>query len=328
MRNVRVLLVWIPAYLVIFLIAFLPVQAQDKQMLQTSSIGDYVWYDRNGNGLQDETTSDGINNVQLFLYDDSGCDGIIGSGDILLQSAATSNDPETGYPGWYQFTGLPGGCYVVDVDDTSLPPNFVLTTTSDPYPVLLSEDETKSTVDFGYDSDGQIGDLVWLDSNNNGIFNVGEQGLNDVVVDLYQDTNCNGLLDGTDVFLQDQTTRSEPDPGYYNFTQLDGGCYLVDVDNTTLPPAAELTTISDPYPAVLIAGEHYAVADIGFYAVVTPTPIPTSSPTPLQTNTPVATFTATYTPTQAPIPATSVTGGISLLTLFSLLLAGALYRKR
>lgn len=63
--------------------------------------------------------------------------------------------------------------------------------------VILGEDQTNETIDFGFvPKKGLIGDFVWNDSNKNGIQDEGEDGLPGVNVTLYI------LLDGsTEIFF-------------------------------------------------------------------------------------------------------------------------------
>lgn len=70
------------------------------------SLGNYVWRDLNGNGLQDEPANQGINGKQVYLYKDNG------SGYVLLDSAITANDG-SGNPGYYNFIIETSGNYKV-----------------------------------------------------------------------------------------------------------------------------------------------------------------------------------------------------------------------
>ena len=44
------------------------------------SIGNYAWLDDNGNGLQDEAPSRGLNGVRVELWT-AGANGVVGGGD-------------------------------------------------------------------------------------------------------------------------------------------------------------------------------------------------------------------------------------------------------
>jgi len=76
-----------------------------------------------------------------------------------------------------------------------------------------------------------LGDRVFIDANNNGIFDAGE-GKNGVTLTLFADTNNNGVLDiGTDVQLLTTTTAGAAAAiGSYSFANLSAGNYIVRVD--------------------------------------------------------------------------------------------------
>ncbi|HEX8240755.1 MAG TPA: Ig-like domain-containing protein [Allosphingosinicella sp.] len=76
-----------------------------------------------------------------------------------------------------------------------------------------------------------LGDRVYIDANNNGIFDAGE-GKNGVTLTLFADTNNNGVLDiGTDVQLLTTTTAGiGAATGSYSFANLSPGNYIVRVD--------------------------------------------------------------------------------------------------
>jgi len=84
-----------------------------KPPCSDGSIGDYVWYDEDYNGLQDDNfpsdPSHGINNVTMNLYD---------GGGAFLKTTTTNS------AGWYMFTDLVAGDYFVEVDPSTLPKEF------------------------------------------------------------------------------------------------------------------------------------------------------------------------------------------------------------
>ncbi|MCS6993061.1 MAG: SpaA isopeptide-forming pilin-related protein, partial [Anaerolineales bacterium] len=88
---------------------------------------------------------------------------------------------------------------------------------------------TDLTVDFGFVRAYSLGNRVWFDTNNNSTLDAGEVGVNGVRVELYRDTNANGVYDpGTDTFLAFTTTANNGGvPGYYRFDNLFPGEYLV-----------------------------------------------------------------------------------------------------
>jgi len=203
------------------------------------AIGDYVWYDANHNGLQDAGES-GINGVQVELYDSTQTN--------LLATTTTAYGGPNNVNGYYQFTGLGAGSYVVVVNSATLPPNYTPTTSlaggnpaidsnGSPAPVTLPTDSsTDETIDFGYVSpcNGVIGDFVWHDLNMNGIQDAGEPGISGVTLDLY---------DSTHTLIQTAITNGT---GYYQFSGLCAGAYEVDVVGSTLPPNFTPTTPQAP----------------------------------------------------------------------------------
>ena len=210
-------------------------------------IGDYVWNDLNANGIQDANES-GIDGVKVNLLDQS---------NNIVASTTTVAGPTGPQHGYYQFTGVCSGTYSVQVDETTLPAgsdgkiHFEATTSnapgsttvndSNPNPstvTLTSNASVDETQDFGYVSlQGAIGDYVWYDANRNGLQDAGEPGINGVVVNLYDSTGTNLLATTTTSMGGPNNTN-----GYYQFTGLDEGDYVVKVDSTTLPPNYSPTT--------------------------------------------------------------------------------------
>lgn len=206
----------------------------------TGTIGDFVWHDLNRNGIQD-ASEPGIDGVKLTLLDNSG---------IVVATAITGSGPANQH-GYYQFTGICPGTYSVQIDESTLPPGFVpgidaapgSTPANDsnysPAQVEIAEGGSDQTVDFGYISPctGSIGDYVWHDLNRNGIQDADEPGLDGVVVKL-KDTS------GTVI----ATTTTDRGPmgadGYFRFTGLCAGAYIVEVDATTVPQGFTATTMN------------------------------------------------------------------------------------
>ncbi len=72
------------------------------------AVGDYVWNDANGNGIQDEAASEGINGVEIYLYNNASPSSPIGT-------VITSNDAN-GNPGYYLFSEITPGNYFVELN--------------------------------------------------------------------------------------------------------------------------------------------------------------------------------------------------------------------
>ncbi len=209
----------------------------------TSSIGDVLFVDWNGDGLQDVNSDEGISGVTVNLYEDSNGDGIIDPAtDALIGTVTTGTD------GLYSFDNLPAGDYIVLVDESTLPagtasqtgdPDEVgVCTTCDAMSSVIGVDGTSTynDNDFGYApyGTGQIGDNVFVDSNSDGIQDPTETGLSNIDVILYAD------LDGDGNYTPVDTVTSDAN-GNYLFENLPDGNYQVLID------PAETDIPQDPY---------------------------------------------------------------------------------
>ena len=194
------------------------VLSKSKILKRGGAIGDYVWFDLNGNGIQDEDES-GIADVTVILEADFNGDGIIDFTDSM----------ETDESGFYLFPNLPPGTYRITVDSDTLPDGLIQTydldgiESPDTAVVILRSGEVNLNVDFGYFQYGSIGDRVWNDLNADGVQNENEPGIGGVTVTLY-DEEGNVLA-----------TTVTTDDGGYLFEFLPPGTYTVCVDAATLP---------------------------------------------------------------------------------------------
>ena len=248
------------------------------------SIGDFVWNDLNANGIQDGSEP-GLDGVTLQLHDNA---------NNVIATTMTGAGPTGPQHGYYQFTGVCAGTYFVTVDETTLPkgsdgkihfeptmPNAPASTTandSNPNPapvVLTSNASVDNTIDFGYIAlQGALGDYVWYDANRDGLQEPGEPGINGVLVNLY-------ASDGITLLATTTTSMGGPNNvnGYYQFTGLDEGTYVVAVDSTTLPPNYSPTDVmlgsnpaldSNGSPATVTLASDSSVDETIDFGYVTP----------------------------------------------------------
>ena len=189
------------------------------------SIGDFVWADLDGDGMQD-AGEPGIRYVKVCIDANSN-----GACDPTEQSTTTNS------LGIYALGGLTAGTYKV-IYDLSTAPGYVPSTPTSVSVTLNPGDVFKDTADFGLRPPGQysIGDTVWLDSDNNGSQNGTEPGLSGVTVKLYADIDGNGSVDPGEPLLATQVTDAS---GAYLFPNLPNGDYVVTVD--------ESATVTSPY---------------------------------------------------------------------------------
>ena len=243
------------------------------------SLGDRVWEDRNVNGIQDceDTNGDGvIGNVIGNPVSDTGdeCDAGIANVVVKLGQPGTQGtcilsgeEFVTGGDGLYLFENLVPGNYCVefgkppaDFCDTSGfelgDPQFtaqnvgnddavdsdVDTGSGISDPVNLEVGETDRSVDAGIFCPAKIGDRVWLDDNENGIQDNGENGVEDVKVSLFE---CGyDMVAGTADDVVTGQMRNTGVDGMYMFGgepefPLDPGKYFVQI---TKPDGTEFTT--------------------------------------------------------------------------------------
>ncbi|MBE8521919.1 hypothetical protein ILP97_31290 [Amycolatopsis sp. H6(2020)] len=190
-------------------------------------LGDFVWIDRNGDGLQD-ASEPGVPDVPVILKDGDG-----------KQLATTKTGPD----GKYLFDGLKDGSYQVCFDIAHLPvpvADYKLTkpdagddtkdsdadpaTGCTPVVQLGVGKRENLTLDAGLVAPpNRLGDFVWADTNRNGLQDPGEPGVPDVPVTLKDG-------DGKQV----ATTKTGPD-GKYSFDDLPDGSYQVCFDRTQVP---------------------------------------------------------------------------------------------
>ena len=194
----------------------------DFGFVADTSVGDRVWLDTNGDGVQD-ADEPGIPSVMITVTS-AGVDGTLGSADDIVRTTTTAAD------GSWLVTGLPAGPTRVAV--TSGLPGGVTqtfdadgTTTADVSEVTLVDGTTDLAQDFGYTGASSIGDRVWVDANADGAQDAGEPGLPGVAVEVTW-LGPDGVLGGGDDVVLSATTATD---GSYLVGGLPHGDYSVQV---------------------------------------------------------------------------------------------------
>lgn len=198
---------------------------RDIGLIRRAVVGDRVWNDLNGNGIQD-TNEIGLAGVLVELRDCAG---------NLVTSMNTSTN------GGYRFANVHPGSYRLVF---RAPTNFVgalaglggNTLDSDVDPITgatpcfaLRSGETNLTIDAGFVPATHIGDRVWDDRNGNGVQDKGEPGRAGISVQLL---NAKGAL----------VTKTTTDAsGMYLFTGLRPGAYKL----RFLAPKGWIFTLQD-----------------------------------------------------------------------------------
>ena len=213
------------------------------------TIGDFVWYDIDRDGIQDGGGEVGLGGVTVDLIW-AGLDGNLATtADNLGFSTVTSG------AGAYSFNNLPAGTYEVNLDQTTLPLNYYVTTTDPLVLTNLAAATNYTTADFGAAPGATIGDYVWNDMDNDGVQDATESGLSGIRV--YIDANSNGSYNVGE--LNDITDAN----GGYTISGLSAGTYSVRVDAATVPLGYTATTVQ-PLSVTVTAGQNYVTADFGY----------------------------------------------------------------
>jgi len=198
----------------------------DAGLVRPASLGNFVWDDLNGNGVQD-AGEPGLPNVTVRLLD---------SGGNVLSTTTTNGS------GAYQFGNLPPGGYRVEF----VPPagygfsprdqgsNDALDSDPDPATgrtglVNLISGQNDPTVDAGLVRLARLGDRVWQDTNANGLQDTGETGVSGVTV---------RLLDAGGSTISTTVTDGN---GNYQFVNLVPGSYQIEF----VPPAGQAISLND-----------------------------------------------------------------------------------
>jgi serine-aspartate repeat-containing protein C/D/E len=212
----------------------------------TAALGDRVWQDLNGNGIQEcvDTNGNGIVGDTGDMGTECGA-GIAGVGVSLLENldgdaSCTSGDEDvianttTDANGFYLFSDLIAGNYCVEY---TLPNGYLYTlqnqgdtnfdsdadaVTGRTANVDILTNQTNLSVDAGVIAPASIGDTVWNDLDRNGLF-VDEFGVAGISVELF---NCSNTQ-VTDIYGNPVLPTVTDSNGLYNFGNLKPGGYTV-----------------------------------------------------------------------------------------------------
>jgi uncharacterized repeat protein (TIGR01451 family)/LPXTG-motif cell wall-anchored protein len=234
----------------------------DAGIYSTAALGDRVWFDLDGDGVQDagEPDAPGVT-VEL-----------LSSGGAVLDTATTDADGE------YLFAGLAPGAYTVRFTapaGTGLAPagqggDGALDSDADPAtgesaPVTLVSGQLDRTIDAGLVGTGSLGDRVWEDLDGDGDQDAGEPGIEGASVALTWAGPDGSFGTADDADLGTTTTGTD---GAYLFDALPPGSYRATV--TVVPggliPTDDLDGVVTPSTAVatLAPGEDRTDVDFGY----------------------------------------------------------------
>jgi len=198
-------------------------------LLGDGELGDTVYLDQNGDGIQ-QSTEPGIPgaSVTLTWY---GPDGVAGGGDDLSYAPVTTDSH-----GKWDKTGLPPGTYSVAV--SGVPAGLVNTGDPDggtPSASVVTIGGILPLVnlaqDFGYQGSASVGDTIWLDVNGDGIQQAGDPGVPNIPVTVTS-AGADGILGTADDVVVTTTTDSS---GHYAVSGLPAGPTTVSYQAASLP---------------------------------------------------------------------------------------------
>ena len=240
----------------------------EPQPLPTLSLGDQVFIDENNDGIINNADY-GVEDVEVELYD-AGADHEAGTADDQFLDAQTTNGfgnyQFTGLPEGFYFVKLNGngisagyisstgggvfdndgaGTYepaadpdnnLDNMDDGTQMGSMIVTGVIE---LTFNEEpdgNVNPTVDFGLYAPQtptlSLGNLVFHDYENDGVFNSMDAGIGDVEVELYDAGADHNAGTSDDQLLEIQTTNGF---GEYLFSGLPAGFYFVKLNGNGLP---------------------------------------------------------------------------------------------
>lgn len=237
----------------------------DGALYRPAELGNYVWTDIDGDGLQggSETGLAGVT-LHLLVRTGLGGDGLPNTPDDVYGPAVSDDggavaDIVTPASGAYQFINLPNGTYKVeytwpdalqvvptvanvsgnaidDLDSDGVSTSAIRTVHS--APVSLVYGSVNGDSDQGFAPASSIGDRIFEDLNGNGVQNLGEPGVLTAEVTLWT-AGPDGTFGGVDDVQLVENANHEPigasgvittpASGAYVFTGLAPGSYQVRV---------------------------------------------------------------------------------------------------
>ena len=222
------------------------VDSVDFGWSEPAGIGDFVFDDLDGDGVQD-LGEPGLEGVTVTLS----------GGDLAAPITTTTGTGASA--GDYAFTGLTPGDYTVTIDTADLPNgSYTSSTGGDSQTVTLVSGDNDDTVDFGYTAPAGVGDFVFDDLDGDGVQDTGEPGLEGVTV----------TLSGGDLAAPiTTTTGTGASAGDYSFTGLTPGDYTVTIDTADLPNGSYASsTGGDSQNVTLESGDNDDTVDFGYTA--------------------------------------------------------------
>ena len=237
-------------------------------------IGDRVWEDLDGDGIQD-FGEPGIQGVVVEAFND----------ELLVADAVTNSEGNyffnTLLPGNYVFRFLAPEAYIPTKHIPLHPANSKITQNNGPFTTdgFEIQPSADGSLDAGFYRCAKICGILYNDINESDSLNLNENGINGVRINLWQIVNGDTLFYGlTHTALR---PGAPSDDGYYEFC-VPPGTYFVEIDRADLPdylPGAPLATnnpetfnhffeygdLLSSYSIDLVSNDSYCNINQGFY---------------------------------------------------------------
>ena len=246
----------------------------DFGFVKPASLGDYVWFDANKDGIQDADEY-GVAGVKVTLVDSLG-------NPVVDANGKTVDPVTTDANGKYSFANL-----LPNVDRLlaengndsykvifTLPAGYSATTSNAADPAtdsnglessaILTQGEVNKTYDLGLVADGKIGDTIFWDVDNNGgsAPSGADKPLAGVKVTLTYTTPA-----GVEKTLTTTTDKN----GKYSFENLAPGDYKVTVDQDSLATACPECTAQSHAPSGDVKASENQTLSLSSKVSLTPT---------------------------------------------------------
>ena len=215
----------------------------DAGVYSTACIGGYFWNDKNADGIQGAKEAP-LSGVKVTLFTQNGTTVVDAEGNPIGYI-------RTNYTGKYKFCKLLPGSYYIkvtppkkrfnispkNIGDNRSKDSDINQITLNSAIINLKSGEKDLSIDGGMYESGCLGNRVWLDSNGNGIQDVGEGGVANTIVEIL---NADGSV-AVDTENKTVVPILTGDDGYYHFCDLAVGHYKIKVT----PPAGYFATLQN-----------------------------------------------------------------------------------
>ena len=247
----------------------------DFGFVKPASVGNFVWFDANKDGIQDADEV-GVAGVTVTLTDGAG-NPVIDLGGNPVKPVTTDAN------GKYEFTNLMPNVdrIVANAGEENykvtftVPAGYSATTSHAAFDgekdsngtessVTLTEGQNDETVDFGLVADGKIGDTIFWDVDNNGgsAPSGADKPLAGVKVTLTYKTPAG---------VEKTLTTTTDENGKYSFENLAPGDYKVTVDQDSLATACPECTAQSHAPSGDVKASENQTLSLSSNVTLTPT---------------------------------------------------------